>query len=408
MCTFRPTWVGCAIAASMLSQAGLAQPSNDSCDSATAITALPFDSGDLDAFAATDDANVNPSCDASGNTAGANNGVWFSYTPAVSSTRILAELDSLDTATSVWTGTCGALTQVHCSDPETSNFAFTAGTTYYILVSRWSATNPVVGNTYQFTLNQGGTCCNPATGACTFVTATACAAPSVFTIGGSVYAEPLRQQPVPPNDACSAAIPLTLGVPVSGNNSTATSTDDGPAPSCQSSSTKGVWFTFTTATGGSFEISSCDSPQDSILTVFTTPDCATFTQVSGGCDDDSCGSPNGTAALISAVTLPAGTFHIRLSSFGSTATGNNFTIVINERITGACCSNTTGACTVTTATACTGSFSGANTTCEPNACPQPGWCCIGTCCTVTVQPLCAGTFTLGGTCGTGARRAPRR
>lgn len=400
--------LGCSAAALFPFSAAIAQPANDACGSATAITSLPFDSGDVDAFAATDDA-INPTCDSSTNGTVANNGVWFTFTPATTTTLVLNELDSLDTATSIWTGTCGALVQAACSDPETSTFTFNAGTTYFILVSRWSATNPVAGNTYQLTLAEGGACCNPGTGACTFVVAASCAAPGTFTPGGTCTPNLCTQPPVPTNDICSSAIALTVGTPVTGNNANATSTGDGPAASCQGSSAKGVWYTLTTA-GGTFSISTCGSPQDTVLTVFTT-DCTTFTQITGGCDDDSCDgvTPPGatTASLISALTLPAGTFHIRVSSFGSAPSGNNFTLVVTAVITGACCNNTTGACSTTTSTTCaSGTFLGENTVCTPNPCPAAGACCVGTCCTLTLQTNCSGTFTAGGACGTGACGVP--
>jgi len=267
------------------------------------------------------------------------------------------------------------------------------------------------------------------------------AAAAALCLGSAAMAQPA-------NDLCTAPIPLTLSTPVAGDNATATSTNDGPAPTCQTSSNKGVWYTFTTATAGSFEVTTCGSTQDTIITVFTT-DCTTFTQL--GCDDDTCDGitppGSGLASFIGSVALPAGTSHIRISSFGATPAGGAFTLTVNPSTAGACCSSTgtctavsmatcnatatntflgqgvactptnpctalvgaccnttTGACTTNTTNGCptlTSTFSGAGTTCTPNSpCPNVGSCCSTTgVCTIRSAGGCTGTsiFTLGAT-----------
>ena len=77
--------------------------------------------------------------------AGEKSDVWFSYT-ASSDSPLTIDLSgsSFDTGAAVWTGECGALTQVGCDDDGgaglTSRLSFTAaaGTTYYIQVGGWN------------------------------------------------------------------------------------------------------------------------------------------------------------------------------------------------------------------------------------------------------------------------------
>ncbi|MBK8711927.1 MAG: T9SS type A sorting domain-containing protein [Niastella sp.] len=134
----------------------------------------------------------------------------------------------------------------------------------------------------------------------------------------------------PINDLCSGAIvipsagpfPVTTTVV---SNSNATDTND-PIGSCQSNVHKGVWYSFTPATSGTYRISSCqsDAPlstlSDNVLTVYTSASgCAgPFTEVI--CDDDAC-----TTLGLQAVTnanLTAGTTYFILVQAYSSGIGN--------------------------------------------------------------------------------------
>ncbi len=163
-------------------------PANDVCAGAVAITSTPYTApaSAVRGLDATDDLDV--TCN-SGTTA--NNGVWFTYTPATNGVANLAETSSADTATAIFTGSCGTLTQVACSDPETSTFAMTAGTQYWILVANWSTSEPTVN--YGFTFDFAAP---PANDACSG--ATLIAVPSV-TNGTTVNAT--AESPLPP--ACN-------------------------------------------------------------------------------------------------------------------------------------------------------------------------------------------------------------
>ncbi|MFO0837366.1 MAG: choice-of-anchor X domain-containing protein [Phycisphaerae bacterium] len=127
----------------------LAQPANDNCATATVISSFPFIAADSGVTAT--DETIDITCN-SGTIA--RRGVWYTFTAPASGTNILnfAETSTNDTAVALFTGTCGALTQVNCSDPESWAFTLTNGTTYYILVAMWSSTTvPTVA--YGVTIN---------------------------------------------------------------------------------------------------------------------------------------------------------------------------------------------------------------------------------------------------------------
>src|SRR6516165_9201746 len=81
------------------------------------------------------------------------NGVWFTYTPTETAPVLVSSCGStFDTVIAVYTGTCGALTQIACDDdngPDCSGttasvvFNATAGTTYHILAGGY---NSLTGN----------------------------------------------------------------------------------------------------------------------------------------------------------------------------------------------------------------------------------------------------------------------
>ncbi|MFN7020141.1 MAG: hypothetical protein ACK4WH_02280 [Phycisphaerales bacterium] len=198
----------------------------------------------------------------------------------------------------------------------------------------------------------------------------------------------------PANDLCIDAQTIVVGTAIVGSNCGATLETGEPAPTCQANYSKSVWYKVTPATTGFYTVSTCGASFDCILSVFTTPDCITFTSVA--CDDDACaggeagpvGTGSGLASVIGAVALDGGQeYLIRVSSF-STTQGFFPLLVSTNTVAGACCNTVTGACTVslTGAPGC-----GAGTTflggvCNPNPCPQPtGACCAndGTCAVTT-------------------------
>jgi hypothetical protein len=75
----------------------------------------------------------------------ANDDVWFKFT-ATSSTHLISLINftagTTDLVHSVYSGTCGALTILYCSDPNSSVASnLTVGQTYYIRIYTWTATS---------------------------------------------------------------------------------------------------------------------------------------------------------------------------------------------------------------------------------------------------------------------------
>jgi hypothetical protein len=215
----------------------------------------------------------------------------------------------------------------------------------------------------------------------------------------------------------AASLPVTAD----GNNALA-STD--PMLAVCASSQKDVWYTFTPMVSQNYSVRTCGGltgSLDTVVSVHTA--CPTLTAnnlLTGACNDDGCSGVG--ASQISSIALNAGTtYWIRVARFGTTSgnAGGPFTLTIDQ-ITGTCCNPTSGVCSITTQAACgagtwvlggvcttttcagaccntsTGActtstdtgcaagsnYSGAGTTCSPNACPQfSGGCCAtdGTC-----------------------------
>ncbi len=397
----RAAIVGCCTLAA--AGAALAQPANDLCVNATVITSLPYLSGDVNYGTATNDTGVNPSCDSTSNT-DARQGVWWTFTPATTGTLQLAQIasPSQDTATSVWTGTCGALTQVACSDPESSTFSFTAGVQYFILISKWNTTN-------------------------------ATAASNVVLFLGPIAA---------PADACTAPTPIAI-LPFATSMLVDTATNDTNVnPSCDSSlnttgAKQGVWYSYTAGPAGAGLLLSEFGSQDIVLNAWSGASCTALTQVL--CSD--------SEADIS-LSVPANTTYLLMvSKFNSTSYSTGNTIIFGVRAAaGACCSTSTGACTLTTSTCAAGTVATGGTTCAPDpcagaccradgtctaglvsactnvgiyggngtscppggpACPASvGRCCTGQTCTVTDSAGCTSIYTAGGTCTTNLCAVP--
>lgn len=143
---------------------------------------------------------------------------------------------------------------------------------------------------------------------------------------GAAQLQPLS---VPPNDLCvgaelipaSGPFPYTTGAYDVTDAGTA---GDPSAPSCQADVSRSIWFKFTPTTTGNFTFATCsDGPTattlpDTVLAVYaSTGSCAGLTEVSGGCDDDSCVSGE-QQSVISALGLTGGaTYYVVAWQFGT-------------------------------------------------------------------------------------------
>ena len=104
----------------------------------------------------------------------------------------------------------------------------------------------------------------------------------------------------------------------------ATSTGE-PVPSCQTNSSRYVWWRFTPAVTATYVVSTCqDAPTasthpDTVLAIYTAASaCSGFTQVTGACDDDGCNTL-GAQSVTSAVLTAGTTYYILVGQWSTTA-----------------------------------------------------------------------------------------
>ena len=135
----------------------------------------------------------------------------------------------------------------------------------------------------------------------------------------------------PVNDLCAGAEVVPGGGPFPLLSSVADLTDattvnDPPLPSCQSSLSRSVWFAFTPDATAGYSFSLCsDAPtattvEDTVLAVYASSgSCTGLSEMAGGCSDDACG-PTGLQSSLDGLTLSAGTtYYIVAWIYGSAA-----------------------------------------------------------------------------------------
>ncbi|MGV9004483.1 hypothetical protein [Flavobacterium sp.] len=227
----------------------LGAPANDLCANATN---LPCGTTNLagTTVGTTNVANVS-GCTMS------NYGVWYTFLGNGQQTTISTN-PSFDIKLSVSTGTCGAQTNIACTDsaPETATFTTINGTRYYVYVAYYGST---------------GTAANTGN----------------FTISRSCTAAPV----VPPNDLCANATTLACGTTNLAGTTVGT-TNVANVSGCTMSN-YGVWYTFlgngqqtTISTNPSFDIKlsvstgTCGA-QTNIACTDSAPETATFTTING-------------------------------------------------------------------------------------------------------------------------------
>ena len=285
----------------------LAAPANDECGGAEVIPAsgpFPYLSQSYRIGDATETGDPPaPSCQPL-----VSRSVWFKFSPATSGDYTLSLCSDAPTATTVedtvlavYTSsdaTCsGSFTQVtgYCDDDSCGVGDFQsvltgtplqAGTTYYILAYLFDTLAPP---------------------------------PNAETVQLRVTRATPR--PPPANDTCSGAEPIPGAGPfpyltsVTADITGATASGDPPAPTCQASVSRSVWYSFSPAESGTYRISSCaEAPtgttvDDTVLAVYTSSNgqCSgAMTPLGGACDNDSCGVEPAQAVL-AATPLTAGT-----------------------------------------------------------------------------------------------------
>ena len=226
---------------------GLSQPpANDLC--ADAIPLFPGVQRTMSTARATSSGDPRPLC-----VGAAANGIWYTFQPPADGLVTISTCGSdFDTVLQVYTGQCDSLTPLPggcnddngpgCPGPQASvRFYAESNTVYRILAGG----------------RQGQT--------------------------GNlrILATFLERSP---NDLCADAIPLVPGLLQTMNTSGATSLGD-PRPSCASTTSNGVWFTFVPPADGIVTLSTCGSDFDTVLQVYTG-ECDSLVPLEGGCNDD--------------------------------------------------------------------------------------------------------------------------
>ncbi len=278
-------------------------PSNDNCVNAIALTVNP----DLLCGVVTN--SYTQSATNSGIAAcigtGADDDVWFSFVATSTSHKFdLLNISgtSTDLVHEIFSGNCGSLFSIACSDPNSSQWGgFTIGQTYYVRVYTYGLGVGTYASSFQICVG--------------------------------------TPPPPPSNDDPCGAIPLNVNngscsyqSAVLGTSTTATSGI--PAPGC-SSLGPDIWFTAVVPASGRLiiDIASAGGPTDLGMAWYSAPNCSgPFTLIE--CDDDD--SQNGAMPMICRTgvsctvhgncqqnpTLPPGTtVYVRIWEYGGDTFG---------------------------------------------------------------------------------------
>jgi hypothetical protein len=208
------------------------------------------------------------------------------------------------------------------------------------------------------------------------------------TFTGGVFVAGGRCSPLPcppPNNECSGAAVVTLGVPLIGTNTGATpsATLSNNAsnlyctqPTWAVGAQKDAFFQFTAPASGLYSIDTCGSSFDTILAVHSG--CPITAPNMIGCNDDSTVGPGNvgctgisTNSRIPVISLTAGqTYTLRVFGYGGTS-GTIVLTVNSVTGAGACCIGSR--CSITTLSTCPGAFQGLAIVCGPTN--NPTTCC---------------------------------
>ncbi|MCC7246671.1 MAG: T9SS type A sorting domain-containing protein, partial [Saprospiraceae bacterium] len=138
----------------------------------------------------------------------------------------------------------------------------------------------------------------------------------------------------PPNDNVANATPITIGATCSGNafsNRGATTEPSEPAPTCQSSYSRTVWYSFTPTTSSIFATTDLGTPTgmtDGVMSLFTGNPASFSTLAPVACDDDG-GITNATMPVLSASVTPGQTYYLRVALY-STGAGGDYCLEVKE------------------------------------------------------------------------------
>lgn len=267
-------------------------PANDDCVGAVMLTVNPdyacgvTTSGTT--VSATASTETAPTCGATGT----NDDVWFKFIATNTAHRIVLSnvSGSTDMAMAAYSGSCGSLVQVLCSDPNTMDL-----------------TGLIVGQEYKVRV---WTYTSTATTTATFN----------ICVG--------TPPPPPANDNCSGAILLTPGATFAQNPLTATTvgatltTDATATTACQTTRYADTWYSVVVPASGSITIETATTAgtavTDTVMGVYTGS-CGSL--VSVGCNDDILAGTNNFSKVSLTGQTPGQTLLIGVWNYSSSNNG---------------------------------------------------------------------------------------
>ncbi|MBK9514340.1 MAG: T9SS type A sorting domain-containing protein [Flavobacteriales bacterium] len=262
-------------------------PANDECAAAVNLTVnADYDCG---AVTAGTIASATASAEANSCFGTDDDDVWYTFTATSTAHRV--SLINITGSTSdmymaISSGSCGSLTNVLCSDPETANLTgLTIGAPYTVRVYTYTAT---AGQTSSFNICVG------------------------------------TQPPPPANDLCANAIPVSCNSITAGTTSGG-STTGAPALTCGATtftSAPGVWYTVQ-GWGGPITASLCGASFDTKIGIFTGS-CGTFTCIGG--NDDFCS----LQSQVSWASTAATTYYIYVTAFSTNSGPFNLSVTCGD------------------------------------------------------------------------------
>lgn len=223
--------------------------------------------------------------------AGINDDVWFSFvaTGANHHVSLLNVTGFTDMALAVYSGTCGAVTQLICSDPNSLSLGgLTPGDTYFVRVWTWSSS---AGISASFDICVG------------------------------------TPPPPPANDECSGAISLPVNPDmtctnvVAGSTTSALTSTSAPAPSCGAAGINDdVWFSFVaTSAQHNVTLSNVTGSVTDMAMALYSGACGTLSEIM-------CSDPN---SMTTGGLTPGNTYYVRVWTWSSTVGSSaNFDICV--------------------------------------------------------------------------------
>jgi len=354
----------------------MGQAANDECSTATVLTAgvaAPCDN--TTATASADAAPTDTLCTGTFLDWGtANPDVWYSYTATANGTVDISTCLStgFDTSIVLYSGSCGALTQVACNGDapadaacqaffsKITGYGVTAGSTYYLRVGGWNGTERGVTQVL-LTFTPAAVGC-PATGGCGVVHATpgcsdatcctsvcaanplcceigwdqSCVDAAVAACGIFVY-NCVSPNPSVSNDCATNATIVNVDSTIAFNNTGCN--QDGPnhsATTCSSGNDtffNDIWYRAKALANGSLRVATCNQVTfDSKLAVYdmgtanpASFDYNTLNTALVACNDDGSAACQATAVYASELTINALQNHyylIRVATYDVPGSGS--------------------------------------------------------------------------------------